>query len=106
MNNTCAPPQFIRLGNELNQQGQAALQLHASSSCPVIFQGTFFAPAASSPCTQGTSASERSIIGRTTATMEIMRLRILTPFLRFDPFSRTPLPSEPPPTFALQRKSR
>src|ERR1019366_7804516 len=92
MNNTCMPPQFIRLGSELNQHGQAALQLHASSSCPVIFQATFIAPAVSSPSTHMPAPSAKRTMGRPTETMEIMRLRIHTPSLRFDPFSRTPLP--------------
>src|SRR5436190_14876400 len=38
MNNTWPPPQFIRLGLELNQHGQAALQVQASSRSPLIFQ--------------------------------------------------------------------
>src|SRR5882672_6241846 len=86
MNNTCTPPQFIRLGNELNQHGQAALQLHASSSCPLIFQEIFFA-AASAPSTRVPVPIDNRIMGRTTETMETMCLRIHTPSLRFDPFS-------------------
>src|SRR2546426_11870134 len=35
----CPPPQVMRVGLEPNQQGQAALQEHASSSWPTIFQG-------------------------------------------------------------------
>src|SRR5882724_4879596 len=99
MNNTCAPPQFIRLGSELNQHGQAALQLHASSSCPLIFQGTFFA-AASAPNARGPAPIDKRIMGRTTETMETICLRIHTPSLRFGPFSRTPLPSVPPSVVA------
>src|SRR5258708_35735598 len=93
MNNTCAPPQFIRLGNELNQHGQAALQLHASSSCPLIFQGTFFVDAASTPSARVPAPSDR-IMGRRIKTMH---LRIHTPSLRFDPiipFTHTKTNSE------------
>ena len=34
------PPHVARVGLESNQQGQAALHEHASSSCPVIFHFT------------------------------------------------------------------
>src|SRR5882724_8062942 len=101
MNNTCAPPQFIRLGNELNQHGQAALQLHASSSCPLIFQGTFFAAVASAPSTRVPAPDDRRIMGRTTGKMEIMCLRIHTPSLSFNPFSRMPHRGVPPSVFIL-----
>ena len=46
-NSTWPPPQVMRVGLELNQHGQAALQEQASSSWPVIFHGTFAAAAAS-----------------------------------------------------------
>src|SRR6266436_4446038 len=95
MNNTCMPPQFIRLGSELNQHGQAALQLHASSSCPLIFQGTFFAGAGSTPSSRVPAPSDR-IMGRRIKTMH---LRIHTPSLRFEPiipFAHTKTNSKPP----------
>src|SRR6266567_115321 len=38
MNKTWPPPQFMRVGFELNQHGQAAAQVQASSSSPLIFQ--------------------------------------------------------------------
>src|SRR5258705_6603808 len=41
MNKPCPPPLFILDGSELNQHGQAALQVQASSSWPVIFHGVF-----------------------------------------------------------------
>src|SRR5439155_6153742 len=41
MKMNCPPPQVMRVGFEPNQQGQAALNEHASSSWPTIFQGVF-----------------------------------------------------------------
>src|SRR5262249_46261964 len=46
MNNTWPPPQVIFVGFEPNQHGHAALQEHASSSCPVFFHGTLVSSAA------------------------------------------------------------
>src|SRR6267154_115886 len=40
MNTICPPPQVILVGFEPNQQGQAALQVQASSSWPTIRHGT------------------------------------------------------------------
>src|SRR6266508_4626554 len=42
---TCPPPQVIFVGFESNQQGQAASQEHASSSCPDTFHDVFFSSA-------------------------------------------------------------
>src|SRR5258706_5160764 len=39
MKMNCPPPQVMRVGFEPNQQGQAALHEHASSSWPTIFHG-------------------------------------------------------------------
>src|SRR5512141_2727496 len=48
MKSTNPPLQFIFVGFEPNQQGHAASQEHASSSCPDIFQGVGLALALSS----------------------------------------------------------
>src|SRR5262249_12143036 len=51
MKKTWPPLQFIFVGFESNQQGQAASQEQASSSCPVIFQGVCFSSAAAGEAT-------------------------------------------------------
>src|SRR6185369_16551619 len=59
MNITWPPPQVIFVGFESNQQGQAASQEQASSSCPETFQGSFFsspARAAAAPASRTRTA--------------------------------------------------
>src|SRR5690348_10867800 len=48
MNKTWPPPQFMRLGLELNQHGHAALQVQASSRSPLILH--------LAPCSVGSAA--------------------------------------------------
>src|SRR6266850_1138996 len=104
MNNTCMPPQFIRLGNELNQHGHAALQLHASSSCPVIFHGTFLAAAASPPSAHGPTTSEEVIKVKATTMNEKARLCIDPPVFCVlnKSLASPPAPSIPQPTIQFQ----
>src|SRR5439155_8108685 len=60
MNKTWPPPQFICEGSELNQHGQAALQVQASSSWPVIFHGVFLVSAAVPAVTDASAMAQNA----------------------------------------------
>src|SRR5262245_41580501 len=76
MNRTWPPPQFICVGLEPNQQGQAALQRQASSSCPTIFHGVL---SAAGFCATATGEAARTIRIAADASMTRLRAFIIRP---------------------------
>src|SRR2546425_5697586 len=62
MKMNCPPPQVMRVGFEPNQQGQAALHEHASSSWPTIFQGLFGVSVLGASAARATRAAPARVI--------------------------------------------